>query len=46
MYQSIMTKTKNSVSENWVADCKAIIKHRLKFFSVSISKNNSLEKCR
>ena len=45
MHQSIMTKIKNYVSEEWVV-LDAVIKHSIKIFCVSISGNNRIEKRR
>ena len=45
MHQSIMTKIKNYVSEEWVV-LDAVIKHSIKIFGVSISGNNRIEKRR
>ena len=45
MHQSIMTKIKNYVSEEWVV-LDAVIKHSIKIFGVSISRNNRIEKRR
>ena len=45
MHQSIMTKIKNYVSEEWVV-LDAVIKHSIKIFGVRISGNNRIEKRR
>ena len=45
MHQSIMTKAKIYASEDWVV-LDVIIKHSIKFFSVSISRHNSIDKWR
>ena len=44
MHQSVMTKIKNSVSKKWVV--KTIVDMVLRFFSVSIEGNDSIEKWR
>ena len=44
MHQSIMMKIKNYVCEDWIVE--TIFEHGLRFLSVSIHENNSIEKWR